>query len=110
MRLPAGKIWRKYLILFGIALIQISFLPHPNLALFYVLLSQNLILAFSGGFVLDLYSPWPFGVNIIAFTALTMLFDYLSHKLFERNYLYYLIIGLISVGYNFLFNALFKFF
>ncbi|OIO16169.1 MAG: hypothetical protein COX44_03250 [Candidatus Portnoybacteria bacterium CG23_combo_of_CG06-09_8_20_14_all_37_13] len=107
MRLPTEKIWKKYLILFGIELVQIAFLPHPNLALFYVLLSQNLILAFSGGFILDLYSPWPFGINMLVFTALTMLFDYLSRKLFKRNYLYYLIIGLISISYNFLFNALF---
>lgn len=102
------KIWKKYLLLFGIIFAQIAFLPYPNLVLFWVLINQDAAMALLAGFILDLYSPWPFGINMFAFIILVYFFNYLSRKLFKPNYLYYIIIGIISVGYNFIFNALLK--
>ena len=101
------KTWKKYLLLLIIIFLQIAFISHPNLVLFYVLISQSIFMGFLGGFILDLYSPWPFGINMLAFMALILIFNYLSKKYIRPGLIYYLIIGLISIVYNFLFLAIF---
>lgn len=66
-------------------------------------------MAWLGGFILDLYSPWPFGINMFAFMGLVLLFNFLTRKILKPNFLYYILIGVIAVCYNFLFMLLFKY-
>jgi len=100
------KTWKKYLLLLIISLVQITFLPYPNLVLFFVLIDRSLVIALLGGFILDFFSPWLFGINMIAFMLLVLLFSFLIRKIIRPNYIYYVIVGIISICYNFLFNAL----
>ncbi|PIZ56850.1 hypothetical protein COY23_02345 [bacterium (Candidatus Torokbacteria) CG_4_10_14_0_2_um_filter_35_8] len=53
---------------------------------------STLLLAFTGGFILDILSMTPFGLFIITFVIITFLINVISHSLFSEPKLYVILI------------------
>ncbi len=92
------------LFIYFLVLFQQSLLPHfavwgitPNLVLISIFLlnllenSSGIILAFSAGLILDIYSGLPLGVSALSFLILAVLIKK-SSRLFQKSNIFYVIV------------------